>query len=262
MGFSRQGYWSGLPGPPPGDTGVGFQALLQGIFPAQGLNPRLLHWQADSLPLAPPKELMNTASLSMYLGLLFRGGGAEVEEIWTLMKIWVFTFPSLIPNSSTSQVAYKGAESLKQMLLDSQLHSSPARPGNSGQSVPPPSPSRAWHTLYGSSWIHMVLRQLQKWKVIRKMDIQTLPIQRKEINIWVPKECRGSPGSMSHESCNAKHCATDLHRVCRKEGAGSPQWGLERDLHRACRKQGAGSAHWRLEMPFHTPKKSRQKFIS
>ena len=178
------------------------------------------------------------------------------------MFIWVFTFPSLIPNSSTSQVAYKGAESLKQMLLDSQLHSSPARPGNSGQSVPPPSPSRAWHTLYGSSWIHMVLRQLQKWKVIRKMDIQTLPIQRKEINIWVPKECRGSPGSMSHESCNAKHCATDLHRVCRKEGAGSPQWGLERDLHRACRKQGAGSAHWRLEMPFHTPKKSRQKFIS
>ena len=30
---------------------------------------------------------MNMASLSMYLGLLFWGGGAEVEEIWTLMKI-------------------------------------------------------------------------------------------------------------------------------------------------------------------------------
>ena len=32
-------------------------ALLQGIFPPQGLNPRLLcllPWQADSLPLAPP----------------------------------------------------------------------------------------------------------------------------------------------------------------------------------------------------------------
>ena len=31
-------------------------ALLQGIFPAQGLNPCLLHllyWQAGSLPLAP-----------------------------------------------------------------------------------------------------------------------------------------------------------------------------------------------------------------
>ena len=25
--------------------------LSRGIFPTQGLNPRLLHWQADSLPL-------------------------------------------------------------------------------------------------------------------------------------------------------------------------------------------------------------------
>ena len=36
------------------DTGVGCHCLLQGIFPTQGLNPRLLHRQADSLPLAPP----------------------------------------------------------------------------------------------------------------------------------------------------------------------------------------------------------------
>ena len=32
------------------NTGVG--CLLQGIFPTQGLNLCLLHWQADSLPLA------------------------------------------------------------------------------------------------------------------------------------------------------------------------------------------------------------------
>ena len=37
VGFSRQEYWSGI--------------LLQGIFPIQGLNLRLLHWQVDSLPL-------------------------------------------------------------------------------------------------------------------------------------------------------------------------------------------------------------------
>ena len=39
------------------DTVVGHHALLQGIFPTQGLNPHLLcllHWQAGSLPLAPP----------------------------------------------------------------------------------------------------------------------------------------------------------------------------------------------------------------
>ena len=46
MGFSRHEYWSGFQ-----------NALLQGIFPAQGSNPRLfhlLHWQASSLLLAPP----------------------------------------------------------------------------------------------------------------------------------------------------------------------------------------------------------------
>ena len=36
------------------NTGMGFHALLQGIFPTQGSNPRLLcllHQQASSLPL-------------------------------------------------------------------------------------------------------------------------------------------------------------------------------------------------------------------
>ena len=39
------------------NTGVGCHALLQGIFPTQGSNPRLLcllHWQAGPLPLLPP----------------------------------------------------------------------------------------------------------------------------------------------------------------------------------------------------------------
>ena len=39
---------------PDKNTGMGCQFLLQGIFLTQGLNPcllRLLHWQADSLPL-------------------------------------------------------------------------------------------------------------------------------------------------------------------------------------------------------------------
>ena len=33
-------------------TGVGCHFLLQGIFPTQGLNPCLLHWQVDSLLLS------------------------------------------------------------------------------------------------------------------------------------------------------------------------------------------------------------------
>ena len=71
MGFSRQGYWSGLPCPPPQalanpgteprspalqadcllsepqgkpmNAGVGRLSLLQGIFPTQELDPGLLH---------------------------------------------------------------------------------------------------------------------------------------------------------------------------------------------------------------------------
>ena len=41
---------------PDKNTGVGCQALLQRIFPTQGLKLHLLnllHWQAGSLPLAP-----------------------------------------------------------------------------------------------------------------------------------------------------------------------------------------------------------------
>ena len=33
------------------NTGVGFHFLRQRIFPIQGLNLHLLHWQADSSPL-------------------------------------------------------------------------------------------------------------------------------------------------------------------------------------------------------------------
>ena len=36
------------------NTGVGCRFLLQGIFPIQGLNSCLLHWQADSLWSEPP----------------------------------------------------------------------------------------------------------------------------------------------------------------------------------------------------------------
>ena len=34
------------------NTAVGYHLLLQGIFPTQGSNPYLLHWQVDSLSLS------------------------------------------------------------------------------------------------------------------------------------------------------------------------------------------------------------------
>ena len=42
MGFSRQGYWSGLPFPSPGD------------LPDPGIVPRSPALQADALPSEPP----------------------------------------------------------------------------------------------------------------------------------------------------------------------------------------------------------------
>ena len=49
MGFLKQEYWNQLPFPSTGD-------LL-----TQGLNPHLLHWQADSLPRAS-KEALNKSN--------------------------------------------------------------------------------------------------------------------------------------------------------------------------------------------------------
>ena len=48
---------------PSKNTGVCCHSLLQGISPTQGSNPYLLgllHWQAGSLPLAPPGKPRNT----------------------------------------------------------------------------------------------------------------------------------------------------------------------------------------------------------
>ena len=50
MGSSRQEYW------------MGCHALLQGIFLNQWSNLNLLHWQANSLPLAPPGKLPAAAA--------------------------------------------------------------------------------------------------------------------------------------------------------------------------------------------------------
>ena len=51
------------------NTGVVYRALLQGIFPTQGSNPRLLHllhWQEGSLLLVPSgKPIYVTQSLKL-----------------------------------------------------------------------------------------------------------------------------------------------------------------------------------------------------
>ena len=53
-------------------TGVGSHAFLQGIFPTQGSNPRLLsllHWQAGSLLLLPLGKYKNQVLAVYYIAL-------------------------------------------------------------------------------------------------------------------------------------------------------------------------------------------------
>ena len=61
---------SSVHGDSPGkNTGVGCHALLQRIFPTQGLNPRylyLLHWQAGSLQLLPPEKPCNYSTMNKF----------------------------------------------------------------------------------------------------------------------------------------------------------------------------------------------------
>ena len=66
------------------NTGVGCHALLQGIFPIQGLNLallHLLHWQASSLPLAPPGKPRDHNVFS--------------QKIWVLILPKLFQLPAL-----------------------------------------------------------------------------------------------------------------------------------------------------------------------
>ena len=75
----------GFPGK---NTGVGCHTLLEGIFPAQGLNLCLLyplHWQVGSLPLAPPEkpQKMHSETESYPIFLL-----AELSQHLCLHQVW------------------------------------------------------------------------------------------------------------------------------------------------------------------------------
>ena len=59
---------------------VGSHSLLQGIFPTQGSNLRLLHWQVDSLPLSyhgSPEEYLGLGKCSINVNCDGIGGKAE-----------------------------------------------------------------------------------------------------------------------------------------------------------------------------------------
>ena len=71
----------------PGEnTGEGCHFLLQRIFPTQGLNPWLLHWQADSLPLSHQESPLSAWDTSIH----------DLCQYWASIPPTVFGNPSFL----------------------------------------------------------------------------------------------------------------------------------------------------------------------
>ena len=77
------------------NTGVGYHFLLQRIFPTQGSNPCLLHWQVDSLPLSHlgsplPYILLAGKNLVFFAFLYFSWGsqGKNTEVVCHSLLQW------------------------------------------------------------------------------------------------------------------------------------------------------------------------------
>ena len=82
MGLPRQGCWSGLPFLSPGD------------LPNPGIQPRLLHWQADSLPLSHLGSLYASDSLPSRSTIHPGMKGAYLEEVLSIYCFFnYFYFP-------------------------------------------------------------------------------------------------------------------------------------------------------------------------
>ena len=87
---------------PSKNTGVGYHFLIQGIFPAQGLNLsllRLLHWQADYLSLSgmPSNQLTLWKQIQNLLQGISQVFSLKVSEKKLCMCV------CLIPGSPTLQ---------------------------------------------------------------------------------------------------------------------------------------------------------------
>ena len=77
------------------NTGVSWYFLLQGIFPIQGSNPRLLcllHWQAGSLPAEPLSEYTKVISscVEHIRGLVYLRHLSKVMPAVEMLTKWPF----------------------------------------------------------------------------------------------------------------------------------------------------------------------------
>ena len=81
---------------PPQGKPLQWEALLQGIFPTQGLNPCLPHWQADSLLAEPPEKpclfllpATNSTKLSIDMKMKTEWGTSTLQSYPALNQNWI-----------------------------------------------------------------------------------------------------------------------------------------------------------------------------
>ena len=97
MGFPRQEYWSGVPCPTPGNLPD------PGIEPSSFMSPVLAGWQADSLPLRPPRKPVLLLNYSYTWGF---PGGSDGKESACTAGDW-----SLIQSDSSQEVPDRSGSS-------------------------------------------------------------------------------------------------------------------------------------------------------
>ena len=100
MGFSRQGYWSGLPFPSPGD------------LPDPGIEPRSSALQADALPSEPPGKDF-CPNLTSYICLIYI---YIYIYTYTYIYIHIYIYIQLLVSQSYLNQVVKNNQELKYIL--------------------------------------------------------------------------------------------------------------------------------------------------
>ena len=87
------------------NTGLGCHSFLQRIFPTQGLNPCLLHWQAYSLPLSHQGSPKSFLTLS---DIISTGSGCKDVDILEKRGI------NILSAARVKQICHSQTSSLEQ----------------------------------------------------------------------------------------------------------------------------------------------------
>ena len=118
------------------NTGVGCHALLQGTFPTQGSNMRLLgllYWQAGSLPYCrvervctPIIKLKNKQTKKTDIGIPWQSTGSDTELSWLMVSIWCqvvgeLKIPEVARCSQTNRQSEKWAKDLNLSFCEEDL---------------------------------------------------------------------------------------------------------------------------------------------